>query len=451
MMTMHAWIRMAPMAVVLAVPVGVSAQAMPPPDALMLTLEEAIARGLESSHRVEEIGARGEAADAVIRQRRAGAQPQVSAQAGYTRTNHVDEFGLLTPDGQLRVIYPDVPDNLRARLDVQWPVYTGGRQEAVARAARIEASALAIDRDVLLADLRLEITRAYWTFVTAIESSRVLEDALLRTDAHLVDARNMLEAGLVAPNDVLTVEAQQARQRMLRIRADAQRDGLEAELARLVGAPPESRIRPASTLDAAPASLGGSAMAVDVLMAEARRSRRDRAALVERLGAAGARRDVAAAGLRPTIALGAGVDYARPNPRIFPRREVWEPSWDASVGVSWPIADGGRVRAEMAEAAAAARALEARLAEFDGILDVEIRQRVNDLAATRAAIGAAEAGVRAATEARRVAADRFAAGVATNTDVLVAQGALLQAALDRTEALASARLAEARLMRALGR
>jgi outer membrane protein TolC len=130
---------------------------------------------------------------------------------------------------------------------------------------------------------------------------------------------------------------------------------------------------------------------------------------------------------------------------------VWEPSWDASVGVSWPIADGGRVRAEMAEAAAAARALEARLAEFDGILDVEIRQRVNDLAATRAAIGAAEAGVRAATEARRVAADRFAAGVATNTDVLVAQGALLQAALDRTEALASARLAEARLMRALGR
>lgn len=435
----------------LAAPVELSTQETASPDALVLTLDEAIARGLESSHRVEEIGAREEAAEAIVRQRRAGAYPQVSAQAGYTRTNHVDEFGLFTPDGQFRVIYPDVPDNLRTRLDLQWPVYTGGRQQAVERAARFEASALAIDRDVLLADLRLEITRAYWNFVTAIESSRVIADALRRTDAHLVDARNMLEAGLVAPNDVLTVEAQQARQRLLRIRADAWRDGLEAELARLVGALPGRRVRPASTLEAAPASFGGSSMAIDALMAEARQSRRDRAALVERLSAAGARRDAAAAGLRPTIAVGGGVDYARPNPRIFPRREVWEPSWDASVGVSWPIADGGRARAEMAEAAAAARVFDARLAEFDGILDVEIRQRVNDLAAARAAIAAADAGVRAATEARRVAADRFAAGVAINTDVLVAQGAVLQAELDRTEALASARLAEARLMRTLGR
>ncbi len=47
--------------------------------------------------------------------------------------------------------------------------------------------------------------------------------------------------------------------------------------------------------------------------------------------------------------------------------------------------------------------------------------------------------------------ERFTAGVATNTDVLDAQTALLQAELDRTRALASARLAEARLARAVGR
>jgi outer membrane protein TolC len=41
--------------------------------------------------------------------------------------------------------------------------------------------------------------------------------------------------------------------------------------------------------------------------------------------------------------------------------------------------------------------------------------------------------------------------VATSTDVLDAQVALLQAELDRTRALANARLAAARLDRALGR
>ena len=56
-----------------------------------------------------------------------------------------------------------------------------------------------------------------------------------------------------------------------------------------------------------------------------------------------------------------------------------------------------------------------------------------------------------ATEARRVVQERFAAGVATSTDVLDAQVALLQAELDRTRALATMRLALARLDRAVGR
>jgi outer membrane protein TolC len=50
-----------------------------------------------------------------------------------------------------------------------------------------------------------------------------------------------------------------------------------------------------------------------------------------------------------------------------------------------------------------------------------------------------------------VVAERYTVGVATSTEVLDAQLALLQAELDRTRALAAIRLAEARLDRALGR
>ena len=114
--------------------------------------------------------------------------------------------------------------------------------------------------------------------------------------------------------------------------------------------------------------------------------------------------------------------------------------------VSWPVLDGGRTRAEIAEAAAATRAARARLAEFEAVLAVEVRQRFSELEASRAAIAAADDGVRAATEARRVAGERFAAGVATSTDILDAQVALLQAGLDRTQAIANAH-GDARLMR----
>jgi outer membrane protein TolC len=66
-------------------------------------------------------------------------------------------------------------------------------------------------------------------------------------------------------------------------------------------------------------------------------------------------------------------------------------------------------------------------------------------------VAAAGDAVRAASEARRVVAERYRVGVVTQTEVLDAEVALLQAELDRTRAMAGVRFAEARLARALGR
>jgi len=433
------------------VPAGARAQGLETPQArditpLRLALEEAVRRGLETSHRIAEAVARGEAADAVVGERRAAALPQLAAQAGYMRTNHVEAFGVLLPNNQLRVIYPDIPDNYRARLDLQWPIYTGGRLDALERAARIDATASAAEIATARGDLTLEITRAYWALVTATESLRVVQESVTRIDAHLRDVRNQLAAGVVAPNEVFTVEAQESRQRMLTVQARGMRDVAEAELARLVGAAPGTPIEPAAAFDPGPPT----AVPLDVMLDAAREKRPERAALAKRVSAANERQRAAAAGTKPTVAVGGGFDYARPNPRIFPREAAWRTSWDASVNVNWPLFDGGRARSEIAEAAASARAVEARLADFDAALAVEIRQRVTEIVSARAAIDAASDAVRSAAGARRVLADRFAAGVATSTDVLDAQFALLQAELDRTQAVATAHLADARLARALG-
>jgi len=230
------------------------------------------------------------------------------------------------------------------------------------------------------------------------------------------------------------------------VQARAARDIAEAELARLVGTAPDTSIEPAAALGVPPPI----ALPLDALVESARRQRPERAALVRRLSAADERERAAAAGEKPTVALGGGVDYANPNPRIFPREDAWHPSWDASVNVSWPIFDGGRARSDMAGAAAAARAIRERLAEFDDVLAVEIRQRLREVESSRAVIAAADDAVRSATEARRVLGERFSVGVATSTDVLDAQIVLLQVELDRTQAAANARLADARLARALG-
>jgi outer membrane protein len=415
--------------------------------AASLTLDDAIARGLANSQRIAEFEARRAGASAT--EQGAGAQrlPIVAVTGGYQRTNHVDEFSIVQPFQPLQTIYPDVPDNYRARLDLQWPIYTGGRVDALERAARAEHEASGEDLTAARADLRLEITRAFWALVTARESERVLARALDAIGAHVRDLRSRLDQGLIPPNDLLSAEAQQSRQRLLSIEAANSRSTAEADLRRLLGADPSETLSPSASLGAAPLAPADP----DQLVAQARTQRAERRALEDREAAARARIDAAAGAARPQIAVNGGYDYARPNPRIFPRVDDWHDSWDVSVNVTWSLWDGGRINADRAQAAASARAAASRVADFDRQMGFEVEQRRLEVDSSRAAIQTADDGVRAATEAYRVVVERFRVGVATNTEVLDAETALLQAELDRTRALANARLAEARLERAVGK
>jgi outer membrane protein len=414
---------------------------------LLITLDEAITRTVANSYRLAELQARRQGAEAAEAGRAAASLPLLALAGGYMRTNHVDEFAITQPVLGRRIIYPDVPDNYRARIDLNWPVYSGGRAEALERAATAELHAAGEDLTAARLDLRLEAARAFWALVSATETEHVLTRSLDSMAAHLRDLRSRFEQGLIPPNDVLSAEAQESRQRVLAIEARNTRAICEADLRRLIGLETRDRIRPLATLEE-PAT---SPSSPEVLLAEARTARPERRALSNRFEASRAREDAARAAARPQVGVNAGYDYARPNPRIFPREGSWQDSWDVSVNVNWTLWDGGRHRADQAEAAAASRAIDARAADFDRQVTFEVQQRWLELDSSRAAIGAAIDGVRSATEARRVVSERFSAGVIASSEVIDADLAVLQAELDLTRARANARLAEARLERAIGR
>jgi outer membrane protein TolC len=426
-----------------AVPSPLHAQDGP----LRLTLEEAQARAIAASHRLAEAHSRQAAAAAVAASREAADRPLLSASAGYMRTNHVTEFVVPGPTGVPRILYPDVPDNYRTRLDLQWPIYSGGRTDALQRAARAETAAIAAEAALARSDLRLEVARAFWALVTARATVVVLEQGVARAQVHVADARERFDAGLVPPNEVASAQAQESRARMLLIEARNQRDVSLADLSRLIGLDGVQPLEPAAALDI-PAAAGPT---VEALLGEAREARQERRAMERRIEAAEEQLSAAAAGRLPTVAVAGGFDYARPNPRIFPREDRWQDSWDVGVSVGWTLWDGGRTAADVAAAGHTAAAARQRLAEFDSVLGLEVRQRTLDIESGRAAIAAAEDSVRAAAEARRVVTERYRAGVGTQTDVLDAEFTLLQAELDRTRAQAGVRLAEARLARAIGR
>jgi outer membrane protein TolC len=412
-----------------------------------ITLDEAIQQGLANSKRIAELQARVDAAGFVVTENRVADYPAVSLQGGYMRTNHVDEFAVIAPGPSRVVVYPDIPDNFRTRLDLQWPIYTGGRVDALTRAAEAERSASTEDLAAARGDLKLEITRSYWALVTARETAAVLDRSVQVMVAHVGDLRTRLEQGLIPPNDLLSAQAQESHERVLAVGAANQRAVAEADLKRLIGLESDAPLNPTTPLVAEAAA---AASPVAELIAQALKLRPERRALEQRAASADLRAAAAGSAKLPQIAVGAGYDYARPNPRVFPRNTEWNTSWDASVSLSWSLWDAGRRGAQQGEARAMASALRYRVEDFDRSLSFEIRQRSLELDSSRAAVAASEDGLRAAVESERVVNERYHAGVATTTDVLDAQVARLQAELDRMRALANVRLAEARLTRARG-
>ncbi len=432
------------MAAVLALLHAGTAAAQTP---LRLTLDEAQAKAVEQSHRVGEARARQQGADAAVVVRSKADVPTLTALGGYTRTNHIDEFGVPQPNGQLRVIYPDIPDNFRTRLELQWPIYTSGRTDALERAARADASAAGADLEAVRLDLRLETARAYWALVTARETVRVLEAALATADRSLADVRSRVDAGLLPPNDVSRSEAQRARQELLLIEARGRVDAVTIDLDRLLGLAEGTPIDTADGLDTPPPT----SRSAQALVGEALQQRPELSALAGRTTAAQERIAAIATARKPVVALATGVDWANPNPRIFPRQDKWQESWDLSLNVSWQLFDWGRNAAERTEAQFAVTALTERRADTEQQIRADVRKQVLDLSTTQAALIPARLAVTAAQETQRVVGDRFEAGVATTLDVLDAQLAVLQAELDRTRVLADLRLAEARLARIVGR
>ena len=416
-----------------------------------LTLEDAIARGVANAPKLAEARSREAAASATIASRSALGSPSVNATTAYLRTNHVDEFGVPQPNGTFRILFPDIPDNYRLRAEVAVPIYTAGRTSAGVEGATADLRAAEADRRVTEADVRLEVSRAYWTLVTARETVKVLEAAVQRMDAWVGDVESRVSVGVAPPNDVLSAKAQGAHQRVQLIQAQNAAALAQLDLARLIGGAPGQSIATSSPVDR-PLTGAREAVAqpIDALVARARESRTERAGLQSRQAAWRSSATAALAATKPQIGGTAAVEPARPNQRFVPRTDEWKTAWDLGVNLTWPLWDGGRARADRAAALAQADALGHRLDEFDALLGVEIRQRLLDLEANASALEAASEGVAAATEARRVIGERFNAGVATPTDVLDAQTALLQAELERTQISAALRLGEARLLRAIG-
>lgn len=426
-----------------------AAPSEPPPETVSLALADAVARARAHSARLAQLAALEAAAAAGVRGARSGRWPSVDLSASYARNSDVPELAVISPGPPptRQTIFPNIPDNYRTRAGLTFPLYAGGRISGGIASAEQLREAARRDRDGGAADLVLETTRAYWALVDARESARVLGEAIASYDAHLKEAKNRLDYGLAARNEVLGVQVERDRAELARLGAANRARVANADLVRLVGLPPRAQVDPTEPLAAPPVPDAD----LESLVETALSGRPEVAALRARVAAADSSVRVARSAALPQLGFAAGYDYARPNSRILPLTDEWNDTWSVGVSLSLNAFDGGRVAAAVAQARAQADAQRHQLEDLTRGIRLEVTGRLLDLETARVQVGVAERALVAAKENVQVLSDRYREGVSPSFELLDAETQALTAGLDLTLANTQLRVAMASLDRAVGR
>ncbi len=361
---------------------------------------------------------------------RAGMGPQLALTTAYSaQTTNLQGIGVIAPGFPSRVgpfrVFDARPRLTQTALDLslleRW------------RAARARTRQAEEETEAQLELLRLAVIQLYLQTQRADSSARAAAARLATADALLEQETGRFGSGTGNKLNVARAGQQRERERAALITARRDRDTLSTLLVRTLGLEAAGPVELAALHDAGAAEF----------TKEPGRARFELRALDARREAATHDRRAATRERWPRLQGFAdyGVLGAAPNNSLS--------TWTAGFQASIPLFTSGRIES----AVRAARHREAQVDEerrrVEQAIAQEIAQARIEQGAARETLAAATRAAAAAAEALELARLRHDAGLATQLDVISAQGDLAQAEEDQIRArydglLAAARLAQAR-------
>lgn len=406
-----------------------------------LDLPQALAMAMEHNPEINEARERIREQEGVLEVSLSSRRPDINGFGTYTweEDTRTGSFG-----------GPVMPDDTywRAGVELTQPLYAGGVLNAAVRSRRFELEALLQQVKATEARVMADVYRKYYNALLAREIIAVRRESMALLENQRQLALNRFEAGAGARFDVLQADVRVANARPPLIRAE--NDYLVAidDLRTTLGAVFPDQATPADitlsdrwnqpelTMDLPSAIQQAVAERPEMQQAiMAREAAREWVRRVSRQRA-------------PQINFFA--NYAAENDR-FAAESTTLDGWQAGVSASLRIWEGGRIRGEVAQAQSQYDQLKLQEQTLRLDIELEVRTAWTGAAEARAILDASVQTSDLATEALRLAENRYAAGAITQLDVLTSQLELTQAKLERITAERNYALAFIDLERATGR
>ncbi|MCE9601835.1 MAG: TolC family protein [Gemmatimonadetes bacterium] len=395
--------------------------------------------------------------------------PQINGSAGYQRAIQ-NQFQAITErfsgppdttasagggfaDSPLARIFA-APNTFSFTLSATQNLYTAGRLPAQRAGADAARSAADIALTSSKAQAVLEVAQAYFDAVAADQFLAIADSSLMLTERTLTQTQVAREIGAAAEFDLLRARVARDNQKPLVIQARGARTTAYLRLKQLLDLPLAAPLQLTTPIrdDAAtvagitgPITLADDRTLTPDTSVAARSSVRQAQAQV---GASEQALRAARLARMPSVQLSS--TYQRfaypPEGTFLPSAiDLYFPNWNVSLGLSFPVLTGGRLRGERLVA-------EANLTEAQQRLQQTREGASLDALLVLSALEQAQAGYLAsvgtdtqAAQAYRIAEVRFQEGISTQLELTQVRVQLEQARLQRVNAARDLELAKLRL------
>jgi len=442
------------------------------PQALSLTLDDAVKLGLENSPQVKMAEANVNYAKGKLTSAGANLWPRVTASASYVRSNTLPTFTIGEPM-MIPTSFPMggpsgpplAPDHLHlwgfpsfemtsdrtgdiyiAKLEATYPIFTGFRVENGYKASRLQLDSSKSDLAQQRENLVYQIKQAFYSVLLTQEMVKVVDLSYKTMEDHYKQVLALYAEGYVSSLDVAQIEARLSSIKPQQIQAKNGLRMAKLGLATLVNVDPAQDIQMVGQLEYAEEELPS----LDQAVKEAMNNRPELKTLSFRKDQTKALVRIAQGGFLPTIALFANYQWNQ-GQDMPPNDKVWRDGYQAGASASIPIFDGFAAIGETQAAKAQYQQVIWGEQAFKAGIQAEVTSSYLQLLTSREQVDAEKVSVVAAQKNFDAAEKRYREGYVNQLDVLDAETNLTAAQAGYLRAISAYLIARAALDKATGK
>ena len=407
-----------------------------------LSLREAVELLLKNSEQVQIAQESVAGAELKVQESKSLYWPQASVSGSYMRMSLFSEMNI-DFGGQTFKVKFGLPNNYNMRGSVMEQVFNWGR---TAKTVEMSRAGLELAQDGVAMTkhmLSYQVVPLFYGTAFFKEAIKVLDDNLKAFDVKQGIMDKRYQAGLASSFDKTLIQVQISA-------LQAQKLDFENNIAKfritfnaLTGREEKAAFDPSADL-----AFEAVQFNKDELIKEALAGRIEFQQVEHQLNLGRASLDLAKTGNKPTLT--ATLNYEFRN-GYMPDMEKIRGNWTAMLGVSYPVFDGFRVGAQVAQAQSNLKSVEMRKTDLERSVAMEIQSALSDLRTTELKFEIEKLKIKQAEDALRIAEERYQNGFLSVTDLVDAQNTVESARLNYLQLIYNYTLSKYSLFRSCGR